>query len=87
MNTLTKSKKEKAFIEPRRARDYVILLDDLEFAMSKEQLWEITNLHNDGMKLEDISEHVQRDKYEVLIALIHQAKKGTVKLRPFARRL
>lgn len=85
MNTLTG--KVNAFLEPKKSGHYVILLDDLEFAMSKEQLWQITNLHNDGMKLEDISEYVKRDKYEVLIALIHQAKKGTVKLRPFARRL
>ncbi len=69
-----------------RRRDYVILLDDLEFGMSKEQLREITDLHNEGMKYEDISERVQRHPVEVIVALLHQAKDNRVNLKPFAYR-
>ena len=64
------------------SRDYVILLGDLEMGISKDQLNHITNLHKAGMDWEDISQEVKRDPYEVLVALIHQAKRGHV-LPPF----
>lgn len=66
-------------------RDYVIALEDLNFMFSKEQLTNITKLHTDGMEIEDIAKEVNRDAIEVLIALIHQAKKGHM-LPPFAYR-
>lgn len=66
-------------------RDYVIMLEDLEFGISKEQFNYITNLHTQGMDFEDISKEVKRNKYEVLLALIHQAKQGKG-LKPFAFR-
>ena len=64
------------------SRDYVILLEDLEMGISKDQLNDITELHKAGMDFEDISQEVKRDPYEVLVALIHQAKRGHV-LPPF----
>jgi len=67
------------------SRDYVILLEDLEMGISKDQLNHITNLHKAGMDFEDISQEVKRDPYEVLVALIHQAKRGHV-LPAFAYR-
>ncbi|WP_096269480.1 hypothetical protein [Paucisalibacillus globulus] len=80
INTLIKTP-----LHIKQTGDYVILLEDLEFAMPKDQLREITQLHNNGMKLEDISQEVKRNEYEVLIALMHQAKRG-VRVRPFAYR-
>ncbi|MBT2215863.1 hypothetical protein KK120_08875 [Virgibacillus dakarensis] len=64
---------------------YVILLEDLEFCMPKDQLKHITDLHNDGMWIDDIAEEVKRNPYEVLLALIHQVKRG-YKMRPMAFR-
>ncbi|MEC5422088.1 hypothetical protein QGM71_01095 [Virgibacillus sp. C22-A2] len=81
MNTLSNV----AMLKQTRARDNVILLEELEFVMPTEQLQTITDLHNDGMELEDIAKEVKRNQYEVLIALIHQNKRN-VKLRPFAYR-
>ena len=73
------------YLDPRD--DYLILLDDLEFAMSKEQLKRITNLHNSGVDLEDIAEQEDRDPYEVIIALLHVARRAPKQIkRPFAYR-
>ena len=69
-----------------QAPDNVILLSELEFGMPRWQLNRITELHNRGMMYEDIAKKVKRNKYEVLIALIHQAKNGK-RLRPFAQRI
>lgn len=72
-------------INPSQHRDYVILLEDLEFAMSKEQLLRITKMHNDGYSLEEIMESERRDPYEIILALLHQTRKKWL-LRPFAYR-
>ena len=74
------------FLEPRD--DYVILLDDLEFGMSKEQLNRILELHNKGWSFERIAKWENRDPYEVIIALLHisRGKPKQIK-RPLAYRL
>lgn len=66
-------------------RDYIILLEDLEFVMSKDQLMRITNMHNDGYSLEEIMNEEKRDPYEIILALLHQTKTKRL-LRPFAYR-
>lgn len=66
-------------------KDNVILLGDLEFGMPVDQLEDITNMHNNGIRLEEISEKVGRNAYEVLIALLHQVKRGK-KIKPLAYR-
>ena len=81
MNTATN---KFAFIRP--TGDYVIILDDLEFAFQKDQLDEIAELHNDGVRLSDISKITKRDEYEVLLAIIHLHRKGKL-TRPLARRV
>jgi len=68
------------------APDNVILLSELEYGMPRWQLDKITELHNRGMRYEDIAKKVKRNKYEVLVALIHQAKNGR-RLRTFAQRV
>ena len=73
-----------AFIRP--TGDYVIILDDLEFAFQKDQLDEIAELHNDGVRLSDISKITKRDEYEVLLAIIHLHREGKL-TRPLARRV
>jgi hypothetical protein len=70
---------------PQDGEEKVILLEDLEFGMSIKQLNEITKLWNEGMKWEELSKQVKRDEIEILLALLHQLKRG-VKLRPFAWR-
>lgn len=68
-----------------RARENVILLEDLEFAMPKDQLEDITELHNSGMDFQDIAKEVRRNPYEVIIALLHQVKSGK-QMAPLAYR-
>ncbi|MGY0692952.1 hypothetical protein ACW2QC_09215 [Virgibacillus sp. FSP13] len=82
MNTLTN---QDPYLSTENYRDNVILLEELEFAMPKEQLKRITELHNKGVRLEDIAEQVKRNYYEVLLAIIHQVKHG-YKMRPIAFR-
>ena len=81
MNTATN---QFAFIRP--TGDYVIILDDLEFAFQKDQLDEIAELHNDGVRLSDISKITKRDEYEVMLAIIHLHRQGKL-TRPLARRV
>lgn len=81
MNTLSQG--NPPILPETRARDYVILLEDLEFCMPKQQLEKITNLHNSGTDIEDIAMKVKRNPYEVLLAIIHQVKRG-IKMRPLA---
>jgi len=69
-------------LKPTRKRDYVFLLDDLELAMHKEQLNRVTKSWNDGTRIEVIAEYGERKPVEILIALMHQAKKGC-KVRAF----
>jgi len=75
-----------SMIKQTRARDYVILLEDLEFAMPKTQLKRITDKHNSGLEIEEIAKNEGRNVYEVILALLHQAKTNKVPLRPLAFR-
>lgn len=72
----TKHKSYVPMLKQNRRRDYVILLDGLEFAMPKKQLKRITKLYNLGLTYREIAEKEQRDPYEVVLALLHQVKKG-----------
>lgn len=65
----------------RPGKDYVFLLDDMEFAMTPEQLDRVTQNWNNGYKVSELAEFERRDPVEILIALIHQAKRGK-RLRP-----
>jgi len=73
-------------MKPERARDYVILLDDLNFQMSKNELKYITDLHNAGMEFEEIAKKLKRDPYEIILALLHRVKNGA-NIRPIAYRV
>lgn len=79
MNTL---RPNSVFIRTERARDNVIILDDLEFCFSKEQLADIKMYHNQGRTLREISVLVKRDEYEVLLALLHFHREQQL-TRPF----
>lgn len=65
--------------------DHVILLEDLEFSMPVKQLERITRLHNEGVDFQEISQRVKRNPYEVVLALLHQTKRGKG-IKPFAYR-
>jgi hypothetical protein len=74
------------FLEPRD--DYIILLDDLEFGMSKEQLNRILELHNKGWKFEKIARFENRDPYEVICALLHLSRSKPKQIKkPLAYRV
>lgn len=62
--------------------EYEIALDGLEFVFHKNQLHQIKELHNAGLSYKQISQIEKRDPYEVIIALLHLARKGH-RLRPF----
>lgn len=72
MNTLTNT----PLVEPSRSRNYEIALDGLEFAFPKYQLEEIKELHNEGKNFNQISKLVKRNRYEVVIAILHLTRKG-----------
>ncbi|MDY0396804.1 hypothetical protein ACFSMW_14750 [Virgibacillus halophilus] len=63
--------------------DNIILMEDVEFTMSKEQLKQITMLHNEGWHFKKIANEVKRDPFEVIIALLHQVRHRK-EMRPFA---
>lgn len=77
------TRKSSGFIPllPQDGTEWVILLDWLEFAMSKEQLERVTKLWNSGMGLVEIADIEQRKPLEVFLSIIHQAEKGN-KIRP-----
>lgn len=79
MNTLNKYS---VFIKSERARENVIILDDLEFCFSKEQLADVKMYHNQGKGIRDISALVKRNEYEVLLALLHFHREREL-TRPF----
>lgn len=72
MNTLT----HLPLLNKKRHGNYVIALDDLEFAFPKTQLERIRELNNEGYGYKEISKMVRRDKYEVIIALLHICREG-----------
>ena len=79
MNTATQ---RVPILKQTKKRDYVFLLEDLELAMHKDQLNRVTKSWNDGTRIEVIAEYEERKPVEILIALMHQAKKGC-KVRAF----
>lgn len=85
MNTLDQTRFD--LLKPTGRKNNVILLENLEFGMSRSQLNQITDLHNSGMRFEEISKKVERDPYEVVLALLHQARTNNVRLRPFVYRM
>ena len=68
------------------ARDYVIVLDSLEFAFPKYQLQEISDAWNEGIELDDLASRYKRPMDEIFLALFHQARNGEIK-RPICRRI
>lgn len=69
-------------IEQRHYRDFVVLLEDKEFYMSKDQLERVKFLHNEGRTAREISKYERRDIYEIIVALLHLVKSGHA-LKPF----
>lgn len=80
MNTLTNTP-----ILKNAYSETVILLEDLEFGMTRGQLNKITRLHNAGMDFKEISQEVKRNPYEVILAILHQTRQGKG-IRPLAYR-
>ncbi len=67
------------YIKPDK--DYVIMLEGLEFATTENQLDRIAQNWNNDHTISQIAKMESRPPLEILIALIHQAKRGR-RLRP-----
>ncbi|MDQ0158998.1 hypothetical protein [Alkalibacillus salilacus] len=65
--------------------DWVIILEDKEFAFRKRDLTYIEQQYNDGHEPEVIAKELKRDEWEVLFVLCHLAIKGR-NIRVFAER-
>lgn len=72
MNTATETIN---YIPKKRARDYVVILDDLEFAFEKDKLDVIAEMHNAGEWVTDIAKKVKRNEFETLLAIVHLHKR------------
>lgn len=65
--------------------DYIFAFEDLELAFTKEQLNRIAFRWESGDSLEYIAEKERRPEIEILLGLIHLARRRVFK-RPFAFR-
>jgi len=63
-------------LDKRKVGKFEITLDGLEFAFPVEQLKEIKSLNHQGYSYKEIAKIVKRNKYEVIIALLHICRKG-----------
>ncbi|WP_272032941.1 hypothetical protein [Oceanobacillus kimchii] len=54
-------------------KDTIIMLENKEFGITPKMLKKITKLNNEGYCYKKISDMVERDPIEVIIALLHQA--------------
>lgn len=59
-------------------KDWVYIFEDLELAFEKQQLKEITKQWNEGADLKQIAKHHRRKPLEILLALMHQARRGVI---------
>lgn len=65
--------------------DYVYIFEDLELTFTKEQLNHIAFLWEAGYDFPDIAEKERRPEIEILLGLIHLARRRVFE-RPFAFR-
>lgn len=65
--------------------DYVFAFEDLELAFTREQLKRIAFRWESGYELSEIAEKERRPEIEILLGLIHLARKEVFE-RPFAIR-
>lgn len=59
----------------------IIILDNVDFMFSKNELDRILKLHNEGEHYADIASMSGRNQVEILLALIHIANQGKHKIR------
>ncbi|NRD80313.1 hypothetical protein HPT25_23610 [Bacillus sp. BRMEA1] len=71
--------KEKSYRPARLNR--VIVCDDLNFFYDEPELIEMKNLWKKGMSVADMAERFRRDPDEILVALIHLARKNEIYAR------
>lgn len=49
----------------------VVILEEINFIFRENELNKITQLHNEGLSITEITKEVGRDEYEILLALVH----------------
>ncbi len=64
---------------PRSCR--VIVLEELDFVFDRPELSEIAEIWNNGFSVKTIAKKFKRDPDEILLALIHLAKKEKIERR------
>lgn len=60
----------------RESDKYVYMLDQLELAITPNQIDRIVSQHNDGTHILDIAEQEKRHPAEVVVAILHQSIVG-----------
>jgi len=66
-------------LKPIGKENYVIILEDLEFAFHRDDLSKIKLLHNQGFYIHEIAIHLKRDEYEIFLAILHLHREGKIK--------
>lgn len=52
----------------------VIVLEELNYIFRESDINVITNMNNTGYSVEEIASKLNRDEYEIMLALLHQHK-------------
>lgn len=76
---MTKVKRDDFLREPRQNR--VIVCEELDFTWERKELNKLARMWKKGQSILEMAVEVERDPDEVLIALIHLAKKNKVEKR------
>ena len=65
--------------------DHIVLNEDLEQMPPVEKVERITEMFNKGMWFTDIAKRLKCDEWEVLLAIVHQARMERI-TRPLGKR-
>jgi len=60
----------------------VIVLEDLDFAWTKEQVARFREMWKAGVSLEEMAERLRRDLDEVALLAMHERRQGNIEPRP-----
>ena len=59
----------------------VILLEDLDFVWDEKDLRSLSEIWKEGIDIKSIAKYFKRDPDEILLALIHLARRGRIEKR------
>jgi hypothetical protein len=70
---------EDSFVPARKKR--VVVLEDCNFVRDGPELEEITKMWKEGISIFEMGEQLERDPDEVLLAIVHLARKDRIMTR------